>query len=138
MNPGGYPCWDLTERIIAAGLDVHGALGPGLLESTYECCLADELQRRGLRFRRQVAVPVFYKGRQLDCGYRLDFLVEGAVIVELKSVERLERLHEAQLMTYLRLTGKPVGLIMNFNVQLLRDGIVRRAMSASAVSASPR
>jgi GxxExxY protein len=119
---------DLTDKIIGAALEVHRTLGPGLLESTYAACLAHELALRGVPFEREKALPVHYKDVLLDCGYRLDFLVDGKAIIELKSVEQLAPIHTAQLMTYLRLTGCQVGLLMNFNVEKLRDGIVRRVM----------
>jgi GxxExxY protein len=124
----------LTEQIIGAAMEVHKALGPGLLESVYEECLCYELHLRGLRFQRQVTVPVIYKGVSLDCGYRLDLIVEETVILELKCVERVLTIHEAQLMTYLKLLDKPVGFIMNFNVPVLRQGITRKVFD----SASPR
>ena len=119
---------ELTEKIIGAALEVHRTLGPGLLESAYAACLAHELALRGLPFEKEKPLPVQYKGMQLDCGYRLDFLVDGKVIVELKSVEKLAPLHEAQLMTYLRLAGLRIGLLMNFNTEKLRDGLVRRVI----------
>ena len=116
---------ELTEKIIAAAIDVHKELGPGLLESAYEECLCYELSQRGCAFQRQVPLPVTYKGVRLDCGYRLDIVVEAKVVLELKSVEELTGLHKAQLLTYLRLSGKKVGLLMNFNVPALKNGIVR-------------
>jgi GxxExxY protein len=116
----------LTEQIIGASIEVHRELGPGLLESTYEAALAFELSARGLAFERQAALPVRYKGLLIEVGYRLDLLVGDSVIVELKAVERVDRIHEAQLMTYLKLSGKKVGLLINFNVPLLKDGIIRR------------
>jgi GxxExxY protein len=116
---------ELTEKIIGAAMEVHTALGPGLLESTYEECLAREMQLSGLAFERQVPLPVAYKGVKLDCGYRLDFLVERAVILELKATDMLRPIHEAQVLTYLRLGGWTVGLLMNFNVPVLRNGIKR-------------
>ena len=119
---------DLTERIIGGALEVHKALGPGLLESAYEECLCHELHLRDIAFRRQVDVPVTYKGIHLSCGYRLDLLVDNGVIVELKAVERLLPVHEAQLITYLRLSGKKVGLLFNFNVAVLKHGIIRRVL----------
>lgn len=119
---------DLTDKIIGAALEVHRTLGPGLLESTYAACLAYELTLRDVPFEKEKPLPVRYKDVQLDCGYRLDFLVDGKVVVELKAVEALAPIHEAQLMTYLRLTGCRVGLLMNFNVEKLRDGIVRRVI----------
>ncbi len=117
-----------TEPIIGAAIEVHKQLGPGLLESTYEECLCHELHLRGIQFRRQIDLPVTYKGLKLDCGYRLDLVVEDTVVVELKAVEQLLPVHEAQLLTYLRLAGKPVGLLINFNVPLLKDGIRRRVI----------
>jgi GxxExxY protein len=116
----------LTGAIIGAAVEVHRELGPGLIESAYEECLCHELSVRGLSFQRQVSLPVRYKKVKLDCGYRLDIVVEDAVVLELKSVESLQGIHEAQLMTYLRLSNKPVGLLINFNVPVLKDGIVRR------------
>ena len=115
----------LTQRIISAAIEVHRYLGPGLLESTYENCLCREFSNRDIAFERQVPLPVFYKGLKLDCGYRLDFLVENEVVVELKAVTQLEKIHEAQLLTYLRLAGKKLGLLLNFNVLLMKDGIKR-------------
>lgn len=126
----------LTERIIGAAMEVHRALGPGLLESTYEECVAREMQLGGLRFERQAPLPVAYKGVQLDCGYRLDFLVERAVVVELKSVDTLRPIHEAQLLTYLRLGGWTVGLLINFNAPVLRNGIRRVVLNYEDTSAS--
>ena len=125
----------LTEQIIGAAIEVHKALGPGLLESVYEECLCHELHLRGLRFQRQVTVPVIYKGVALDCGYRLDLIVEDTVILELKSIDRILLIHEAQLLTYLKLLDKPVGFILNFNVPTLRHGgVIRKVFD----SASPR
>ena len=115
----------LTQRIISAAIEAHRYLGPGLLESTYENCLCREFSNRDIAFERQVPLPVFYKGLKLDCGYRLDFLVENEVVVELKAVTQLEKIHEAQLLTYLRLTGKKLGLLLNFNVLLMKHGIKR-------------
>jgi|SRR5690348_17144339 len=115
-----------TEPIIGAAIEVHKQLGPGLLESTYEECLCHELNLRGIQFQRQLDLPVLYKGLKLDCGYRLDLLVEDRVVVELKAVEQILPVHEAQLLTYLHLAHKPVGLLINFNVPLLKDGIRRR------------
>ena len=115
----------LTEIILGAALEVHRALGPGLLESAYEACLVWELEAQGLAVARQVAVPVLYKGVRLELGYRVDLLVENAVIVELKAVKALEPIHTAQLLTYLRLSGVRVGLLLNFNAELLKHGIKR-------------
>ena len=120
---------ELTEQIIGAAIEVHRHLGPGLLESAYEECLCHELSSRGMSFRRQVATPIEYKGIKLDCGYRIDVLVEDAVILELKAVEKLTELDRAQLLTYLKLTGKKVGFIFNFNCPVLtRDGLVRQVL----------
>jgi GxxExxY protein len=131
---------DLTEKIIGAAIEVHRHLGPGLLESAYEACLVHELTVLGLYIARQQSLPISYKGLQLDMAYRLDLVVENLVLLELKSVERVEPIHEAQLLTYLRLTRLPVGLIINFNVHLLRQGIKRFALteSSSVLSAPPR
>lgn len=115
----------LTEAIIGAAIEVHKELGPGLLESTYEACLFYELGTRGLVVERQKELPVAYRGVRIDCGYRLDLLVENQVILELKSVERLERIHEAQMMSYLKLSGKHIGLLINFNVVQLVKGLKR-------------
>jgi len=117
-----------TSSIIGAAIDVHRHLGPGLLESAYEECLCHEFHLRGIDFKRQVELPVPYKGLNLDCGYRVDLVVQEQVIVELKCVEKILPIHEAQLLTYLRLTGKPVGLLINFNVPLLTQGIIRRVL----------
>jgi GxxExxY protein len=114
----------LTERIIGCAIEVHRVLGPGLLESTYESALCIELGDAGLSFKRQVILPVTYKGREIG-EYRLDLLVEDTVIVEIKSVERLDPVFDAQLLTYLRVTGKAVGLLINFNSRLVKDGIKR-------------
>lgn len=115
----------LTEQIIGAAIEVHRVLGPGLLESAYEQCLAHELAARGLPFRRQVDVPVTYKGLRLDAGFRADFIVHDTVVVEIKAVESLLPIHTAQVVTYLRLTGKHVGLLINFNSKTLKDGLKR-------------
>jgi GxxExxY protein len=116
---------ELTGEIIGAAVEVHQHLGPGLLESAYEECLCRELELRGVLFERQKPLPLTYKGIALECGYRLDLLVEGRIIVEIKSVETLAPIHEAQLLTYIRLARMKVGLLMNFNVPLLKDGIKR-------------
>ena len=115
----------LTGEIIGAAIEVHKALGPGLLESAYEECLCREFGLRQLHFKRQQAIPVEYKGVKLDCGYRIDFSIEDLVILELKSVDSLQPIHEAQLLTYLKLTGFKVGLLINFNVPVLKQGIRR-------------
>ena len=127
---------ELTERIIGAAIEVHRALGPGLLESTYEECFAREMQLSELGFERQVPLPVAYKGVKLDCGYRLDFLVERAVVLELKATDALRPIHEAQLLTYLRLGGWTVGLLINFNVTALKNGIRRIVLGYQDLSAS--
>ena len=115
----------LSESIIGAAIAVHRELGPGLLESAYEACLEYELMQRGLKVGRQQPLPVVYRGVQVECGYRIDLLVNDLVILELKAVERLEKVHEAQLHTYLRLTDLNLGLLLNFNVVRLTDGIKR-------------
>jgi GxxExxY protein len=117
-----------TAAIIGAAIEVHRQLGPGLLESAYEQCLCHELHLRGLPFRCQVNLPVSYKGLQLDCGYKIDVIVNDEVIVELKAVEKILPVHEAQLLTYLKLSGKKVGLLINFNSPLLTQGIIRRVL----------
>jgi GxxExxY protein len=119
----------ITEAIIGAAIEVHRSIGPGLLESAYEQCLCHELHLRRISFERQKPLPVIYKGSQLDCGYRLDLVVMGLVVVEIKAVDHLEPIHEAQLLTYLRLGGWKVGLLINFNVELLRQGIKRRVLN---------
>ena len=118
----------ITEQVIGAAIEVHKALGPGLLESAYEECLCRELALRGIPFERQRPLPVEYKGTKLDCGYRLDLVVAGAVIVEIKAVEIIEPIHEAQLLTYLKLGGWKLGLLINFNVPVLKEGIRRRIL----------
>jgi len=115
----------LSSKIIGAAIEVHKTLGPGLLESAYEECLCHELGMQGLLFEKQKPLSIDYKGQKLDCGYRLDVIVEKAVIIELKSCEKIEPIHKAQLLTYLKLSGLNLGLILNFNVSLMRDGIVR-------------
>jgi GxxExxY protein len=134
---------ELTEQIIGAAIDVHRALGPGLLESAYEECLCRELSLRNLAFERQLPLPLKYKGVLLDCGYRLDLVVEQSVLVELKSIDAIMPVHEAQVLTYLKLGGWKVGLLINFNVLKLKDGVRRLVHrfdepAISAFSASPR
>ena len=119
---------DVTGQIIDAAMKVHTALGPGLLESAYEACLAFELSKRGLRVQRQAELPVMYDGIRIDVGYRIDLLVEDLVVVELKSIAEFLPIHEAQLLTYLKLSRRKVGLLMNFNVPVLRDGLKRRVL----------
>jgi GxxExxY protein len=116
---------EITEQVIASAIAVHRVLGPGLLESAYEACLAYELAERGLAVERQKGLPVTYRGVKVDCGYRIDLLVEGRVVVELKAVETLDPIHEAQLLSYLKLSGHKVGLLINFNVKMLKQGIRR-------------
>jgi GxxExxY protein len=118
----------LARTIVDAGLNVHRELGPGLLESAHEHCLAHELSKRGLAVRRQVVLPITYDGLSLDAGYRLDLLVEEAVIVEAKAVEALTRLHAAQVLTYLKLAKRRLGLLINFNVELFKNGVRRLAL----------
>ena len=138
---------EITEKVIGAAIEVHRALGPGLLESAYEACLAAELAQCGLQVERQRALPLVYKDVQVDCGYRLDLLVEGQVIVEVEAVDKLAAIHDAQVISYLRLSGCRVGLLVNFNVLLLKDGLRRLvngfsdplpSSANSAVSAVPK
>lgn len=117
----------ITEAIIGAAIEVHRALGPGLLESAYVTCLVYELRERGFNVLQEVPLPLIYKEVKLDCGYRLDLLVNEAVIVEVKSVESLAPIHEAQLLSYLRLANRKIGLLINFNVKILKYGIKRLA-----------
>ena len=133
----GFPCSlgvftiekdPLTGQVIGAAIEVHRTLGPGLLESAYEECLCWELSEIGLQVRRQVPLPVVYKTVRLDCGYRMDLVVENRLIVELKTVATLLPIHEAQLLTYLKLTAIRTGLLLNFNVSVLRDGIKRMVL----------
>jgi GxxExxY protein len=116
---------EVTRAVIGGAIEVHRALGPGLLESAYEVCLQHELLERGLRCERQRPLPVVYRGVQLDCGYRLDLLVEDLVLVDLKAVSRVLGIHKAQVLTYLKLSGIHVGLLLNFHVLRMRDGIHR-------------
>jgi GxxExxY protein len=115
----------ITEKIIGCAIEVHRFLGPGLLESAYEECLAFELQKAGLNIERQKAVPVVYKEIKLDCGYRIDILVENKVVVELKTLDEFNPVHEAQILTYIKFAQKSIGLLINFNVTLLKNGIRR-------------
>ena len=115
----------LSSKIIGSAIEVHKALGPGLLESSYQKCLCHELRLRGISFEEEKPFPLVYKGEELECGYRLDIIVENAIIVELKSCDKLEPIHKAQLLTYLKLSDLKLGLLLNFNVPFMRDGIVR-------------
>ena len=115
----------LSRRIIGFAIEVHRQLGPGLLESAYEECLCHELKQAQISFARQVPLPVIYKSVQLDCGYRLDIVAENSIILELKTIERTMPIHEAQLLTYLKLSGIKLGLLMNFNSVVLKDGLRR-------------
>jgi GxxExxY protein len=128
---------ELTERVIGACIEIHRALGPGLLESAYEECLCYELSQAAIKFERQQPLPVHYKDVKLDCGYRLDLVVEEKIIIELKAVESLLPIHEAQLLTYLKLSGITLGLLINFNVAMLKQGI-KRIVNNFQDSASPR
>jgi GxxExxY protein len=126
----------LSKLLIGAAIEVHRQLGPGLLESSYEECLCFELAQRGVAHERQIPLPIVYKGHRLDAGYRIDLVVERTLIVEVKSVDQLVRIHEAQVLTYLRLSGLETALLINFNEVLLKDGLRRFALSSSARSAS--
>jgi GxxExxY protein len=127
----------ITRQIIGAAIEVHKAVGPGLLESAYQACLAYEVLQRGLKAEEQVPLPVLYKDVRLDCGYRMDLLVEDSVIVEIKAVERLCPIHDAQLLSYLRIAHKQVGLLINFYIRVLKDGVKRivNEFPDSAISA---
>ena len=114
---------ELSNQIIGSAIEVHKALGPGLLESTYQHCLAHELELNNINFKVEYPLPVNYKGIYLDCGYRIDLLVGGKIVLELKSVEQLKGIHEAQLLTYMKLAGISIGLLINFNVKSLKNGI---------------
>jgi GxxExxY protein len=116
---------DLSNRVIGCAIEVHRHLGPGLLESAYEQCLAHELSRNSIAFQLQLAQPVRYKDVLLDCGYRIDILIENQLVIELKSVQKLSGIHEAQLLTYMKLAEIKIGLLMNFNVTKLKEGIKR-------------
>ncbi len=118
---------ELSGIVIGAAIEVHKVVGPGLLESAYENCLCHELQLRSVIFERQKPLPITYKGVNLDCGYRLDVVVQGILVLEVKACDRIEPIHQAQLLTYLKLSGLGLGLLLNFNVPVMRDGIVRVA-----------
>ena len=127
MHPEAKRLNDLSEQIIGAAIDVHRALGPGLLEGPYEECLCHELQKRGLKFERQKPLPLVYETVRLPCAYRMDLVVENSIVVEIKAIARWERVHEAQLISYLKLSGLHLGLMLNFNVKhLSRDGVMRK------------
>ena len=128
----------VTDKIIGAAVEIHRVLGPGLLESAYKECLCYELSQRGLRFKRQVPLPVTYKGIKLACGYKMDLLVDDLVIVELKTVDILLSVHSAQLLSYLRLAGKPVGRLINFHTRVLKSGLKRIVNHLAENSASRR
>lgn len=119
---------ELTEAIIGAAMEVHRTLGPGLLESTYEMCLCRELNIRGIPFQRQVPIPVEYKGVKLDCGYRADIVLDSEILIEIKAIDSLLPIHDAQLLTYLRLGDWKIGLLINFNLELLKHGLRRRVL----------
>jgi GxxExxY protein len=129
---------DVTDAVIGACIEIHQHLGPGLLESAYEECLCHELSIRGIHFERQKSLPVNYKSVRLDCGYRIDLVVAQKVIVEIKTVETLLPIHEAQLLTYLKLSNLPLGLLINFHVPALKHGLKRIVNSFSESSAPPR
>jgi GxxExxY protein len=127
MHPVAKRLNDLSERIIGAAIEVHRALGPGLLEAPYEECLCHELEKRGLTFERQKPLPLRYGEVNLPCAYRLDLVVEDSIVVEIKSIARWERVHEAQIISYLKLSGLHLGLVLNFNVKnLSREGVMRK------------
>ena len=127
MHPEAKRLNILSERIIAAAIEVHRALGPGLLESVYEECLCHEFEKRGFKFERQKPLPIVYGTVRLSCAYRMDVVVDNAIVIEVKSVARWERVHEAQIISYLKLSGLHLGLVLNFNVKnLSREGIMRK------------
>lgn len=128
----------ITDQIIGAAIEVHKELGPGLLESAYEECLCHELKCRSIQFCKQEPLPVNYKGLRLDCGYRLDLLVENSIVVEIKSISSVEPIHKAQMLTYLRLGKWQVGLLINFNVPVLKQGIHRLVNNLEESQRSPR
>ncbi|MEA2733583.1 MAG: hypothetical protein QOE14_34 [Humisphaera sp.] len=127
----------LSEAVIGAAIEVHKEMGAGLLESTYEQCLCRELSLRGIKFECQKPLPVNYKGMVLDCGYRIDILVEGVLVIEIKAVDKLLPIHEAQLLTYLRLSQCQLGLLINFNVEVLRLGIKRMVNHLDELASAP-
>jgi len=119
---------ELSEAIIGAAIEVHRATGPGLLESAYQNFLAHEFTLRGIAFEKEVPLPVVYKGVKINCGYRMDFVIEDRIVLEVKAVEKLIAIHEAQLLTYLKLSGKRVGLMINFNSAVIRNSLIRRVL----------
>ena len=123
----------LSSKIIGGAIEVHKVLGPGLLESAYEKCMCHELKLRGLSFDNQKPLPLVFKGEEIDCGYRLDVVVGNAIILELKACEKIEPIHKAQLLTYLKISGLTLGLILNFNVPVMRRGIVRIVKSSNTL-----
>ncbi len=122
---------ELTDAIIGAAMEVHRMLGPGLLESTYKMCLCRELSIRGIPFERQIPIPVEYKGVKLDCGYRADIVVDETILIEIKAIDSMLSIHDAQLLSYLKLGGWKIGLLINFNVELLKHGLRRRVLGLS-------
>lgn len=118
-------CAELTEKVLGAAISVHRQLGPGLLENAYKFALMHELNERKIKYQTEIPIPMIYKGQKLDCGYRADLLVEESLIVELKAAEHMHNLFKAQLMTYLRLSERKVGLLINFNTELLKNGVIR-------------
>ena len=129
---------NITGTIINCAIDVHKALGPGLLESAYEACLAFELAEQGLKIERQKPLPIVYRDVKLDCGYRLDILVEESVVIEIKVVDQIAPIHKAQLLSYLRLSECKVGLLINFNVKILKSGVSRMVNNFPDSLRSPR
>ena len=137
MGLYAHPANPVTEAIIGSAIEVHKALGPGLLESVYQRCLRRELRLRSIPYASEMALPISYKGERLDCGYRVDLIVARCVLVEVKRVERLLPVHQAQLLTYLRLSAMPIGLLINFNVRALHLGVKRLVLSKSSVFSAP-
>lgn len=123
---------DLTGRVIGCAIEVHRRLGPGLLESAYQRCLASEMRHAGVMFQTEVALPITYRDERLDCGYRMDFVVDNRLVVEIKAIRAIEPIHHAQLVSYLQLSGLPIGLLINFHVPVLRSGIVRRVLTSAS------
>jgi GxxExxY protein len=129
LDPAEFYNHKLSAKVIGSAIEVHRQLGPGLLESVYQKCLAHEMQIAGLKFHSELEIPIHYKGVSLDCAYRLDFLVEDFLVVEVKALNELLGIHQAQLLTYMRLCKKPIGLLLNFNVTLLKDGIRKSVLA---------